>query len=60
MKHQKPNQLHLQHPDRKILALHPLLQKGGVHDAEDIGQARRRDRRQTRQRLRQQGWRGED
>ena len=53
MKHQKPNQLHLQHPDRKILALHPLLQKGGVHDAEDIGQARRRDRRQTRQRLRQ-------
>lgn len=56
MKVKKINNLHLQHPDRKILALHPLLQKGGVHDAEDVGQTKRRDRRQSRQHLRQQDW----
>ncbi len=56
MKHAKPNLLHVQHPGRKILALHPLLQKGGVHREDDIDQQRRRERKQTRDTLRRGQW----
>ncbi|MFW2176845.1 MULTISPECIES: hypothetical protein [unclassified Moraxella] len=41
---------------RNYLALNPLLQKGGLHDKDDLDQARKRQRRQTKQSLRKQDW----
>ncbi len=41
---------------RNYLALNPLLQKGGLHEKEDVTIARKRARRKTRQQLRQTDW----
>ncbi len=41
---------------RNYLALNPLLQKGGLHEKEDVAIARKRARRKTRQQLRQTDW----
>ncbi len=46
------NALHLQHPGRKALALHPLLGKGGMHTEERKAVRHRKDRHATRQQLR--------
>lgn len=51
------NQLHLQHPERKLLGLHPLLKKGGVHREDDPDARRTAERRSTRQHLRRTDWR---
>ena len=41
---------------RNYLALNPLLQKGGIHDKEDIDSVRKKTRRETKQQLRQTDW----
>lgn len=41
---------------RNYLALNPLLQKGGLHEKEDVDIARKRARRKTRQQLRKTDW----
>lgn len=41
---------------RNYLALNPLLQKGGLHDKDDVVLARKKQRRQTRQDLRKTDW----
>ncbi|MDO4426658.1 MAG: hypothetical protein Q4B88_00870 [Moraxella sp.] len=41
---------------RNYLALNPLLQKGGLHDKDDVALARKKQRRQTRQDLRKTNW----
>lgn len=42
--------------ERNHVALHPLLQKSGVHQKQDIDVARMRERRATRQRLQKNLW----
>ncbi|MBW4009389.1 hypothetical protein HG532_05040 [Moraxella osloensis] len=44
---------------RNYLALNPLLQKGGLHEKDDVEIARKKQRRQTKQDLRKQVWRQE-
>lgn len=56
MKLKRMNQLHIQHPERQILGLHPLLKKGGVHREDDVTAARQAERRQQRQQLRKTDW----
>ncbi len=56
MKLKPENRLHVQHPDRKLLGLHPLLKKGGLHKADDVDSARQAERRKTRQALRKTAW----
>lgn len=41
---------------KNYLALNPLLQKGGLHDKDDVSLARKKQRRQTRQDLRKTDW----
>lgn len=41
---------------RNYLALNPLLQKGGIHEKDDIDIARKKQRRQTKQNLRKKDW----
>ncbi len=41
---------------RNYLALNPLLQKGGIHDKEDVDIARKQRRRDTKQKLKQTDW----
>lgn len=41
---------------RNYLALNPLLQKGGLHEKEDVEIARKKQRRQTKQSLRKKDW----
>ena len=41
---------------RNLLILNPLMQKGGIHDKEDIDSVRKRTRRETKQNLRQTDW----
>lgn len=41
---------------RNYLALNPLLQKGGVHKKDDVDIARKKQRRQTKQRLHKTDW----
>ena len=41
---------------RNYLALNPLLKKGGIHEKEDVTIARKRRRRETKQKLRQTDW----
>lgn len=43
---------------KNYLALNPLLQKGGLHDKDDVALARKKQRRQTRQDLRRTDWLG--
>lgn len=42
--------------ERNHVALHPLLQKSGIHQKQDIDVARMRERRSTRQRLQKNLW----
>lgn len=41
---------------RNYLALNPLLQKGGLHEKDDVVIARKKQRRQTKQNLRKTDW----
>lgn len=41
---------------RNYLALNPLLQKGGIHEKEDVEIVRKKRRRETKQKLRQTDW----
>jgi hypothetical protein len=41
---------------RNLLALHPLLHKGGVHQEEDVDTARIRERKREQLRLRRTDW----
>ena len=41
---------------RNYLALNLLLQKGGLHEKDDVDIARKKQRRQTKQDLRKQIW----
>ncbi|MDO4442037.1 MAG: hypothetical protein Q4B81_07620 [Moraxella sp.] len=41
---------------RNYLVLNPLLQKGGLHEKDDIVLVRKRQRRQCRQELRRTDW----
>ena len=41
---------------RNYLALNPLLQKGGLHEKDDVDIARKKQRRQTKQDLRKKDW----
>ena len=41
---------------RNYLALNPLLQKGGLHEKDDVEIARKKQRRQTKQNLRKTDW----
>ncbi|WP_019518644.1 hypothetical protein [Faucicola boevrei] len=41
---------------RNYLALNPLLQKGGLHDKDDVVLARKKQRRQCKQDLRRTDW----
>lgn len=41
---------------RNYLALNPLLQKGGLHEKDDVDIARKKQRRQTKQSLRKKDW----
>lgn len=41
---------------RNYLALNPLLQKGGLHEKDDVDIARKKQRRQTKQNLRKKDW----
>ncbi len=41
---------------RNYLALNPLMQKGGIHESDDIAIARKRARRSCKQNLRQTDW----
>ena len=41
---------------RNYLALNPLMQKGGVHEKEDVDIVRKKRRRETKQSLRQTDW----
>lgn len=41
---------------RNYLALNPLLQKGGLHDKDDVALARKKQRRQCKQDLRKTDW----
>lgn len=41
---------------RNYLALNPLLQKGGLHEKDDMEIVRKKQRRQTKQDLRKQSW----
>lgn len=42
--------------ERNYLALNPLLHKSGVHHKQDVDVARMRERRATKQRLKQNLW----
>ncbi|MBC7751409.1 MAG: hypothetical protein H7Z73_06775 [Candidatus Saccharibacteria bacterium] len=41
---------------RNLLVLHPLLHKGGVHQAADVDTARMRERKREQTRLRKTNW----
>lgn len=41
---------------RNYLALNPLLQKGGIHEKDDIAIARKKQRRQTKRNLQKIDW----
>ncbi len=41
---------------RNYLALNPLMQKGGIHESDDVAIARKRARRSCKQNLRQTDW----
>ncbi len=45
---------------RNYLALNPLLQKGGLHEKDDVEIARKKQRRQTKQNLRKKDWLNEE
>lgn len=45
-----------QFKQRNHIALHPLLHKSGVHQKQDVDVARMRERRATKQQLRQYQW----
>ncbi|GAC1374604.1 MAG: hypothetical protein NVS3B3_10550 [Aquirhabdus sp.] len=42
--------------ERNLLVLHPLLQKGGVHQEADIDTVRMRERKREQVRLRKTDW----
>ncbi|MDE2421672.1 MAG: hypothetical protein KGO49_10910 [Gammaproteobacteria bacterium] len=46
----------LRFKERNLLALHPLLHKGGVHQEEDVDMARMRERKREQLRLRKTNW----
>ena len=41
---------------RNYLALNPLLQKGGIHEKDDVDITRKKVRRKTKQSLRKKDW----
>ena len=41
---------------RNLLTLNPLMQKGGIHDKEDVDSVRKKARSETKQNLRQKDW----
>lgn len=43
---------------RNYLALNPLLQKGGLHDKDDVAIARKKQRRKCKQELKKTDWLG--
>ena len=55
-KNSLPIQANLPIKPRNYLALSPLLQKGGLHEKDNVEIARKKQRRQTKQDLRKQIW----
>lgn len=45
---------------KNYLALNPLLQKGGLHDKDNVKLARKKQRRQSRQDLKKTNWLSQD